>query len=156
MYFQVASYHEMFVSVNATKSSLLLSTPLTKNLETLFKSMTMMIYQQSWFVQLPQMTVGLTSALHVVMQSWQKAFFLLKESKAVTWYVWGNYRDYKLCKMVKEGAMDDLFDYLCSILHEFLQHCHVKQNQADRYKSACSPQLSGIMVSLTPDCRWIK
>jgi hypothetical protein len=35
--------------------------------------------------------------------------------------------------MVKEGATDDLFNHLCSILPAFLQHCHVKRNQADSY-----------------------
>ena len=35
--------------------------------------------------------------------------------------------------MVKEGTTDDLFDYLCSILPEFLRHCHVKRHQADSY-----------------------
>ena len=62
-----------------------------------------------------------------------RGIFLLEESKAATWYVWGKDGDDKLCKMVKEGTTDDLFDHLCSILPEFLQHCHVKRNQADSY-----------------------
>jgi hypothetical protein len=55
-----------------------------------------------------------------------RGMFLLEESKAVTWYG-GKDGDDKLCKMVKEGTTDDLFDHLCSILPEFLQHCHVKK-----------------------------
>jgi hypothetical protein len=35
--------------------------------------------------------------------------------------------------MAKEGATDGLFNHLCSILPAFLQHCHVKRNQADSY-----------------------
>ena len=69
-----------------------------------------------------------------------RGMFLLEESKAVTWYVWGKDGDNKLCKMVKEGTIDDLFDHLCSILLEFLQHCHVKRNQAD-YKYEVSAMI---------------
>ena len=62
-----------------------------------------------------------------------KSMFSLEESIAITWYVWGKDGEGKLCKMVKEGTTDDLFDHLCSIPPEFLRHCHVKRNQADSY-----------------------
>ena len=57
-----------------------------------------------------------------------------RESSNVTWHVWGNDADGKLCKMVKEGTSDELFAHICAILPEFLQHCCTKRSQAESYQ----------------------
>ena len=62
-----------------------------------------------------------------------RSTFSLEESKTTTWYVWGKDADGKLCKMIKEGTTDDLFDHICLTLPAFLQHCYVKRNQANSY-----------------------
>jgi hypothetical protein len=56
------------------------------------------------------------------------------ESCDVTWNVWANDADGKICKMVKEGTSDDLFSHICAILPEFLQHSYIKRNQAESYQ----------------------
>ena len=38
-----------------------------------------------------------------------------------------------LTKSEEGGFTDDLFDHICSMLPNFLEHCYVKRNQADSY-----------------------
>ena len=62
------------------------------------------------------------------------------ESSTVTWHVWGNDADGKLCKMVKEGTSNDLFSHVCAVLAVFLQHCFTKRTQAE----SCLKEREGV------------
>ena len=67
---------------------------------------------------------GLTSTYHDVLQ----------ETFDASWYVWKKNDESKLCKVPDEGTTGDLMDHISSILHQFLEHCHVKRQQTASYK----------------------
>jgi len=51
----------------------------------------------------------------------------------VTWYIWKNDENDKLCKAVEEGTVSELREYICSITPQFMEHCYIKRQQAARY-----------------------
>ena len=59
-----------------------------------------------------------------------KAMTEMDSDDAVTWFVWKNDANDRLCKMVEEGTTDDLRGHICTILPQFMEHCFVKRQQA--------------------------
>ena len=56
------------------------------------------------------------------------------ESQMVTWFVWKNDKDGRLCKTVEEGTSGDLVTYIVAIFPHFIEHCYVKRQQAAAHK----------------------
>ena len=73
----------------------------------------------------------------------------------VTWYVWKNDENDQLCKMIEEGIVEDLRDYIGNITPKFLVHCYVKRQQAAKYskerEAATSPDLDASKALLQVD-----
>ena len=55
------------------------------------------------------------------------------DDDVVTWYIWKNDENDKLCKAVEEGTVSELREYICSITPQFMEHCYIKRQQAARY-----------------------
>ena len=56
------------------------------------------------------------------------------EKLETCWPVWKKDSQEKLCKVIEGGTVEELKEYICSILPVFLKDCYIKRNQAATYE----------------------
>ena len=60
--------------------------------------------------------------------------FFSEEAVMTTWYAWKKDESGKVCKVMEEGTTQELREYICLILPQFLEHCYIKRQQAAMYQ----------------------
>ena len=62
-----------------------------------------------------------------------RSVYVTEESCDASWFKWKTDDEGRLTKAVEEGSTDDLVDYICSLIPQFVEYCFVKRKLATAF-----------------------
>jgi len=68
-------------------------------------------------------------------KKFRSVYTLDEISAQASWFIWKNDDEGRLIKSVEEGSSDELLEYICTLIPQFVEHCFVKRRQATAFNA---------------------